>query len=71
MDESLLTGESDSVREASPPLLSGTFVIAGRGLAILTRVGTERFPRIVAELSESRRTLQIFNALDKLIKIIV
>ncbi|NLZ70003.1 MAG: HAD-IC family P-type ATPase [Clostridiaceae bacterium] len=73
MDESLLTGESDSVRkDFGQPLLSGTFAIAGRGLAILTRVGDGTVSaRIVAEAKRIKKNpSQIFNALDKLIKII-
>ncbi|NJO85231.1 MAG: hypothetical protein HC828_22465 [Blastochloris sp.] len=40
MDESQLTGESDAVaKEAGSPLSSGSFVVAGSGLMLATRVG--------------------------------
>jgi cation-transporting ATPase E len=42
VDESLLTGESDPVtKERGDPLLSGSFVVAGRGAMVATRVGSQ------------------------------
>ena len=40
VDESQLTGEADEVRKgAQDALMSGSFVIAGQGLARLEKVG--------------------------------
>jgi cation-transporting ATPase E len=42
MDESQLTGESDAVlKEAGDPITSGSFVIAGTGMFVATRVGKD------------------------------
>ncbi len=42
VDESLLTGESDSIyKEEGAPLYSGSFAIAGTGYMVATRVGKE------------------------------
>ena len=44
MDESLLTGESDSVaKKAGEAVLSGTFCLAGSGLVRATRVGPDSY----------------------------
>ncbi len=44
MDESLLTGEAEPVsRGAGEELLSGSFLVAGRCLAQVVRVGAERY----------------------------
>ena len=43
LDESLLTGEADSVdKEAGDEVLSGSFVVAGSGLVRATKVGARR-----------------------------
>jgi cation-transporting ATPase E len=54
IDESLLTGESDSVDKAQgAEVLSGSFVVAGAGRFQATRVGAEAYARQLA--TEARR----------------
>jgi cation-transporting ATPase E len=54
IDESLLTGESDSVEKApGAEVLSGSFVVAGAGRFQATRVGAEAYARQLA--TEARR----------------
>ncbi len=44
VDESLLTGEADPVdKDSGDELLSGSFVVAGSGRMLVTRVGSESF----------------------------
>ena len=46
IDESLLTGESDPVdKAAGDEVLSGSFVVAGRGRFQATRVGADAYAR--------------------------
>ncbi|MFS8523192.1 MAG: HAD-IC family P-type ATPase, partial [Micromonosporaceae bacterium] len=53
IDESLLTGEADPVaREPGDEVLSGSFVVAGSGAFVATRVGADSYAaRLVAEAS--------------------
>jgi cation-transporting ATPase E len=54
VDESLLTGESDAVaKQSGDPLLSGSFIVAGRGRARVTKVGADAYAARLAE--EARR----------------
>ncbi|MFN8126198.1 MAG: HAD-IC family P-type ATPase [Candidatus Nanopelagicales bacterium] len=44
LDESLLTGEADAVdKSAGAPAMSGSFVAAGSGLMVATKVGADSF----------------------------
>ncbi|WP_285116445.1 HAD-IC family P-type ATPase [Leifsonia sp. fls2-241-R2A-40a] len=44
LDESMLTGESDpTFKDADAPLLSGSHVVTGTGLAIVTAVGSDSY----------------------------
>ncbi|SEH96676.1 MULTISPECIES: HAD-IC family P-type ATPase [unclassified Leifsonia] len=44
LDESMLTGESDPVfKDAEAPLLSGSHVVTGTGLALVTAVGADSY----------------------------
>ena len=57
IDESLLTGEADPVhKHPGDPVLSGSFVVAGTGAFITTRVGREAYAAQLAE-EASRFTL--------------
>ncbi|QKW10844.1 HAD-IC family P-type ATPase [Streptomyces sp. NA04227] len=50
VDESLLTGEADSVvKRPGDPVLSGSFVVAGAGAYTATRVGREAYAAQLAE----------------------
>jgi cation-transporting P-type ATPase E len=54
VDESLLTGEADPVAKSpGDRLLSGSFIIAGRGTAIATGVGSDAYAHRLA--TEARR----------------
>lgn len=54
IDESLLTGESDPVvKSAEDDVLSGSFVVAGSGVMIVTKVGEEAYSAKLA--SEARQ----------------
>ncbi|TMR97256.1 HAD-IC family P-type ATPase [Nonomuraea basaltis] len=50
VDESLLTGEADPVhKQAGDQVLSGSFVVAGSGAFVATRVGTDAYAVRLAE----------------------
>lgn len=73
VDESLLTGESDTiVKRTGDDLLSGSVVMAGTGCAIVENVGTRTFAaRISMEAKrEVKKTSQIMDSLNKIIKIL-
>src|SRR5205085_3306021 len=54
LDESLLTGESESTsKELGAPVLSGSIVVAGSGRFQATRVGADSYARRLA--TEARR----------------
>lgn len=54
IDESLLTGEAEAVAKAPrDPLLSGSIVVAGRGVAVATAVGAQSYAHRLA--IEARR----------------
>jgi len=52
LDESLLTGESDPVfKDEDSPLLSGSHVVTGTGLAVVTAVGADSYAsRLTSEI---------------------
>lgn len=74
IDESMLTGEADPVfKVAGDQLLSGSFVVAGEGLAKVTEVGRETYS---SQLAEEARKFKIINselqrAISKIIKILL
>ncbi|MEV0633283.1 HAD-IC family P-type ATPase [Nonomuraea wenchangensis] len=50
VDESLLTGEADPVhKKPGDPVLSGSFVVAGSGAFVATKVGTDAYAVRLAE----------------------
>ncbi|GII94761.1 HAD-IC family P-type ATPase [Sinosporangium siamense] len=50
IDESLLTGEADSVhKQPGDAVLSGSFVVAGTGIYVATKVGKEAYAAKLAE----------------------
>jgi cation-transporting ATPase E len=60
LDESLLTGEADPVvKDPGDELLSGSFVVAGRGRAQVVRVGREAY---AAQLAEEARRFTLVNS---------
>ncbi|SEA75174.1 HAD-IC family P-type ATPase [Leifsonia sp. 21MFCrub1.1] len=52
LDESMLTGESDPVfKDADAPLLSGSHVVTGTGIALVTAVGADSYAsRLTSEI---------------------
>ncbi len=73
VDESALTGESDPVsKEADDQVLSGTIVVAGRGIFQARSVGAEAYARkLSAEVKVfSRSQSEIEQAIDTLLRYI-
>ena len=74
IDESMLTGEADPVfKTEGDQLLSGSFVVAGEGLARVIEVGRETYS---SQLAEEARKFKIINselqkAISKIIKILL
>lgn len=72
VNESLLTGEADAVEKiVGNDLLSGSFVVAGRAKARLTKVGDSAFAaRLAQEAKQDPKAAksEMMKALDKLIK---
>ena len=74
VNEALVTGEEDAIeKNPGDSLLSGSFVVAGRGRAQLTQVGDEAFAaRLAAEAKHSPKVAksEMMHALDKLIQVV-
>ena len=74
VNEALVTGEADAIEKGEgAELLSGSFVVAGRCRARLTRVGADSFAaRLTLEAKRSHRTgySEMMRSLDKLIRVI-
>lgn len=73
VDESLLTGESDSVvKQPGDDVLSGSFVVAGHGLAHITAVGADAYARQLT--SEARRFQlthsELRHAINRILKVL-
>ena len=74
VNEALITGEPDAIpKEAGDELLSGSFVVAGSGRAVLTQVGAESYAArltLEAKKGHAPRQSEMMNSLDRLIRII-
>ncbi|MBQ7341396.1 MAG: cation-translocating P-type ATPase [Oscillospiraceae bacterium] len=74
VNESLITGEADPVKKApGDTLLSGSFLIAGRGNARLTNVGDASFAAKLASEAKKNPTAaksEMMRSLDKLIRVV-
>ena len=74
VNESLITGEADAIsKNAGDVLKSGSFVVAGRGRARLTRVGDNSFAaKLSAEAKKDPRAAksEMMRSLDKLIRVV-
>lgn len=71
VDESLLTGESDSIyKQAGDQLLAGCFVVSGRGFAVVNRTGSNTYAaKINIEAKQIRQMKsEIMQSLNKIIK---
>jgi cation-transporting ATPase E len=73
IDESLLTGEADSIaKSAGDPVMSGSFVVAGVGAYRATKVGREAYAARLAE-EASKFTLvksELRNGINKILQFI-
>ena len=74
VNESLVTGEADPItKKPGDPLLSGSFVIAGRGRCRLTKVGADSFAsRLAAEAKANPHATksEMMRSLDRLIQVV-
>ncbi len=74
VNESLITGEADSVtKKEGDTLLSGSFVVSGKCRARLTKVGKESFASrltLEAKANTKKSQSEMMRALDKLIFVI-
>jgi cation-transporting ATPase E len=73
LDESLLTGEADPVdKQAGDQVLSGSFVVAGSGRMVATKVGAESYAFKLS--SEARRfslvNSELRNGIDTIIRFV-
>ncbi len=72
VNESLITGEADAiVKKPGDKLMSGSFVVAGRGYAQLTQVGNDAFAaKLAAEAKANPAAAksEMMRSLDKLIR---
>ncbi len=74
VNESLITGESDEVNKISGfGLLSGSFVVSGKCVAKLTKVGEDSYvSKLTKKATSDKREeeSEMIRALDKLVKIV-
>lgn len=74
MDESMLTGEADAIsKNYREKLLSGSFVVAGEGYAVVKKVGRETYSSTLAEEARQFKILnsELQSAIDKIFKVIM
>lgn len=73
VNESLLTGESDSiVKEAGAQVLSGSFVTSGRAFCQITKVGRECYMERIAQEAKvfKKHPSQLRDSINKILKFI-
>ena len=74
VNEALLTGEADEIAKApGDRLLSGSFVVSGEALAVLTAVGADSYiSRLTKEATKERHRedSEMIASLDKLVKFV-
>ncbi|AWK50209.1 carbonate dehydratase [Clostridium beijerinckii] len=74
IDESMLTGEADAITKRSgDKLLSGSFVIAGEGYALVKKVGKETYSSTLAEEAKQFKIInsELQAAINKILKVIL
>lgn len=74
VDESLLTGESDPiVKKKGDKILSGSFVVAGKGYFKVTNVGSDTYIAKLANEAKKFKTInsEMQDAINKIIRIII
>lgn len=73
VDESLLTGESDAVeKQPGDEVMSGSFVVAGGGLARATAVGADSYAqRLTAEAKKFRaQKSELARGIDRILQVV-
>ena len=73
VDESLLTGESDAVeKQVGDELMSGSFVVAGGGLARATAVGADSYAqRLTAEAKKFQaQKSELARGIDRILQVV-
>ncbi len=74
VNESLITGEADAiVKHPGDPLMSGSFVVTGWGLAQLTQVGDNAFAAKLSAEAKANPTCaksEMMRSLDRLIQVV-
>ena len=74
VNEALITGEADAVKkQPGDSLLSGSFVVSGRGQVKLTQVGDEAFAAQLAAEAKKNPTAaksEMMKSLDRLIQVV-
>lgn len=74
IDESMITGESDSISKKSKDnLYSGSFVIAGEGYAKVKKVGKQTYSSVLAEEAKKFKVInsELRNAINKIFKVLI
>ena len=74
IDESMITGESDSIsKKLKDNLYSGSFVVAGEGYARVTKIGKQTYSSILAEEAKKFKIInsELRNAINKIFKILI
>lgn len=74
VDESLLTGESDPIlKKKGDKILSGSFVVAGKGYFKVTNVGSNTYVAKLASEAKKFKTInsEMQDAINKIIKVII
>lgn len=74
VDESMLTGESDAIsKNKKEKLLSGSFVVAGEGYCVVTKVGKETYSSSLAEEAKKFKLInsELQTAINKIFKVII
>lgn len=73
-NEALITGESDEITKApGDSLLSGSFVVSGECLAVLTAVGRDSYiAKLTLEATKDKKTeeSEMIKSLDKMVRVI-
>ncbi|MCL2451518.1 HAD-IC family P-type ATPase [Candidatus Saccharibacteria bacterium] len=71
IDESLLTGESDPIiKQQSDPVLSGSIVVAGRGLMLVEKVGAASYSSHLTTQAKKfqRASSELMSGINQLLK---
>ena len=73
VNEALLTGESEPViKSINDPLFSGSFIISGEVVAVVTSVGDKNYMNKIMKSAKKlkRAKSELFNSINKILKIV-